>query len=75
MFKYTKRLISDIRFWCREMKLRSEENAELDRISDITFQEGYGGHNTIAGFAYYTQIKHNRAERKRLHQEERAAIK
>ena len=75
MFKYTKRLISDIRFWCREIKLRREEEAELDRISDITFQEGFGGHNTMAGFAYYRTMKHNRAERKRLHEEQRDTIR
>lgn len=74
MFKYTKRLISDIRFWCQEIKLRSKENAELDRISDITFQEGYSGHNTMAGFAYYKEMQRNRAERKRLHKEILAAI-
>ena len=73
MFKYTKRLISDIRFWCREIKLRREEEAELDRISDITFQEGFGGHETMRGFVYYQQMKRNRAERKRLHKEQRDA--
>lgn len=75
MFKYTKRLISDIRFWCQEFKLRSKENDELDRISDITFQEGYGGHNTMAGYVYYKEMQRNRAERKRLHKEQLAAIK
>ena len=50
MFKYTKRLISDLRFWCHEVKLPNNEDAELDRIFDITFQEGHGGHNTMAGF-------------------------
>ena len=75
MFKYTKRLISDIRFWCQELKLRSKENNELDRISDITFQEGYGGYNTMAGFSYYKEMQHNRAERKRLHKEQLAAIR
>ena len=73
MFKYTKRLISDIQFWCREIKLRRKEEAELDRISDITFQEGFGGHETMAGFVYYQQMKRNRAERKRLHKEQRDA--
>lgn len=73
MFKYTKRLISDIRFWCREIKLRRKEEAELDRISDITFQEGFGGHETMRGFVFYQQMKRNRAERKRLHEEERDA--
>ena len=75
MFKYTKRLLSNIRFWCQEFKLRSKENDELDRISDITFQEGYSGHNTMAGFAYYKEMQHNRAERKRLHKEQLAAIR
>ncbi len=75
MFKYTKRIISDIQFWCREIKLRREEEAELDRISDITFQEGFGGHETMRGFVYYQKIKHDRAERKRLHEEERDTIK
>lgn len=74
MFKYTKRLLSDIRFWCQELKLRSKENDELDRISDITFQEGYSGHNTMAGFAYYKEMQRNRAERKRLHKEILATI-
>ena len=75
MFKYSKRLLSDIRFWCQELKLRSKEDSELDRISDITFQEGHGGHNTMAGFLFYKEMQHNRAERKRLHNEERAKIK
>ena len=75
MFKYTKRLLSDIHFWWREIKLRREEDAELDRLSDVTFQEGYGGHNSIAGFGYYMTMQHNRKERKRLHKEELAAIK
>lgn len=74
MFKYTKRLISDLRFWCHEVKFRNNEDAELDRIFDITFQEGHGGHNTMAGFLYYKEMQHNRAERKRLHKEERALI-
>jgi hypothetical protein len=32
------------------------------------------GCHPMAGFAYYTTIKRNRAERKRLHEEERAKI-
>ena len=75
MFKYTKRLISDIQFWCREIKIRRKENAELDRLSDINFQEGYGGHNTMAGFGYYMTMNHNRKERLRVHKEQRALIK
>lgn len=73
MFKYTKRLISDIRFWCREYKLRSKENAELERI--IEDVENYGGHGSMAGFGYYQTIKRNRAERKRTHEEQRSSIK
>ena len=71
MFKYTKRLLSDIRFWCQELKLRSKENAEWERIEDEA--EGKFRH-PMAGFAYYATIKRNRAERKRLHEEERAKI-
>ena len=61
MFKYTKRLLSDIRFWCQELKLRYHEDEEW--------------RHPMAGFGYYTTIKRNRAERKRLHEEQRAAIK
>lgn len=68
MFKYTKRLMSDIRFWCREMKLRSSENAEWERIEDEEWR------HPMAGFGYYQTMKHNRSERKRLHAEQRAAI-
>ena len=68
MFKHTKRLISDIRFWCQELKLRSKENAEWERIEDEEWR------HPMAGFGYYQTIKRDRAERKRLHQEQRAAI-
>ena len=71
MFKYTKRLFSDIRFWCQEIKIRSKENAEWERIEDEA--EGEFRH-PMAGFACYATIKRNRAERKRLHEEERAKI-
>ena len=37
MFKHTKRLLSDIRFWCQELKLRRHENAEWERIEDEDF--------------------------------------
>lgn len=70
MFKYTKRLLSDIRFWCQECKLRREEYKELERFED---ESEY--HHPMAGFGYYQTMKRNRAERKRLHEEERAAIK
>ena len=72
MFKHTKRLLSDIRFWCQELKLRHRENAEWERIEDEA--EGEFRH-PMAGFAYYATIKRNRAERKAAHQQRRAAIK
>lgn len=72
MFKYIKRLISDIRFWCREIKLRREEDAELEKIEDEAAAEW---RHPMAGFAYYRTMKHNRSERKRLHEEERDIIK
>ena len=75
MSNFAKQFASTIRFWCQEIKLRSKENDALDRILDITFQEGYGGHNSMAGFGYYKEMLLNRAERKHLHKEQLAAIK
>lgn len=72
MFKYTKRLFSDIRFWCREIKIRRAENVEWERIEDEAFAEL---RHPMAGFAYYQTMNHNRKERLRLHKEERALIK
>jgi len=69
MFKYTKRLLSDIRFWQQEFKLRWKEDAEWERIEE---ESEY--HHPMAGFAYYATVKRNRAERKRLHKEQLAAI-
>ena len=69
MFKYTKRLLSDIRFWHTEIKLRRKEYAELEKIEDEEWR------HPMAGFGYYQTMKRNRTERKRLHAEERAAIK
>ena len=69
MFKYAKRLIFDIRFWHQELKLRRKEYAELDRIEDEEWR------HPMAGFGYYQTMNRNRAERKRLHEEEKAAIR
>ena len=69
MFKYTKRLIFDIRFWCQELKLRRAEYKEFERIEDEEWR------HPMAGFGYYQTMNRNRAERKRLHAEQRAAIK
>ena len=69
MFKYTKRLLSNIRFWCHEYKLRRCEYAEWERIEDEEWR------HPMAGFAYYKEMQHNRAERKRLHKEQLAAIR
>lgn len=69
MFKYTKRLLSDVRFRCRELKLRSKENAELDRIEEDAL---IGKNHSMAGLGYYITIRHNRAKRKEQHYQERA---
>jgi hypothetical protein len=71
MFKHTKRLISDILFWCKEIKIRKAENAEWERVEDEAFAEL---RHPMAGLGYYKTMNHNRAERKRLHEEERRAI-
>ncbi len=72
MFKYTKRLISDIQFWSRELKIRAKENAEFERIDDEAYAELC---HPMAGFAYYQTMNHNRKERLRQHKEKRALIK
>ena len=69
MLKYTKRLISDIRFWCQELRLRRKEYAELEKIEDEEWR------HPMAGFGYYQTMNRNRAERKRLHKEQLAAIR
>ena len=69
MFKHTKRLLSDIRFWSQECKLRRKEYAELERIEDEEWR------HPMAGFGYYQTMQRNRAERKRLHDEEKTKIK
>ena len=68
MFKYTKRLLSNIRFWCQEIKLRRKENAEWERIEDEEWR------HPMAGFGIYMTNKRNREEHKRLHKEQLAAI-
>ena len=70
MFKYTKRLLSDIKFWRQEIKLRWKEDAEWERIEEESEYR-----HPMAGFAYYATIKRNRAARKEQHLQERAAIK
>ena len=72
MFKYTKRLISDIRFWSKELKLRRKEYAELEQIEDEAMSELC---HPMAGYAFYKDMQRNQTERKRLHQEQRSTIK
>ena len=72
MFKYTKRLMADIRFWCQEIKLRRKEDAEWERIEDEAFAEL---RHPMAGFGYYQTMNHNRKERLRQHKEQLASIK
>lgn len=70
MFKYTKRLLSDIKFWRQEIKLRWKEDAEWERIEEESEYR-----HPMAGFAYYATLKRNRAARKEQHLQQRAAIK
>ena len=70
MFKYTKRLLSDIKFWHQEIILRRKEDAEWERIEEESEYR-----HPMAGLAYYATMNRDRAERKRLHQEQRASIK
>ena len=71
MFKYTKRLIAEIRFWCQEIKLRRKENAEWEQMEDNAFS---GKTHSMAGLGYYMTMNHNRKERLHLHKERLAAI-
>ena len=71
MFKYTKILISNIRVWCQEIKLRRKENAEWEQIEDDALA---GKTHSMAGFGYYMTMNHNRKERLRQHKERLAAI-
>ena len=70
MFKYTKRLLSDIRFWCQEFKLRRKEYKEWERIEEESEYR-----HPMAGFGYYQTMKRNRAERKQCHEQEKRALR
>ena len=54
MFKYTKRLLSDICFWCQECKIRRKENAEWERIEDEDFF--FSAELNPANTTYFHQI-------------------
>ena len=62
-----KRFASTIRFWWKEMKLRSEENAKLSEMQD---NEEIEWRHPMASYGYYMTMQHNRKERKRIHEEE-----
>lgn len=68
MFIYTKRLLSNIRFWCQEIKLRRKENAEWELVEDDEWR------HPMVGFGIYMTNKRNHEERKLLHKEELKAI-
>lgn len=68
MFKYTKRLIAELRFQLNEVQLQWLEDEKIDEVS---FNSKHGG---IQGFVLYKQYEKERAERKRLHKEALAAI-
>ena len=67
MFKYTKRFASTLRFWWKEIKLRSAENAKLSELQD---NEEIEWRHSMASYGYYMTMNHNRKERKRIHEEE-----
>ena len=69
MFKYTKRLISEIRFQLDELKWDTKEEEEISKV------EGFSGHGSMDGFRVHKIFEDQRAERKRLHKEALAAIK
>jgi len=68
MFALIKRLICDIRFQIRELKIQSKEADEIDRI-----EEEHWNHPMI-GFSLYKDMQRRHDERVRQHQIERAAI-
>lgn len=68
MFKYTKRLIAEIRFLLDELKWDKKEEEEISHV------EGFSGHGSMDGFRIHKQFEAQRANRKRLHQERLAAI-
>lgn len=68
MFRYTKRMIAEIRFRWNEFKIQWQED---DKIDEVSFNSKHGG---IQGFFLYKQFEKERAERKRLHEEQLAAI-
>lgn len=69
MFKYTKRLIAEIRFRLEELKWDAKEEEEISRV------EGFSCHGSAAGFRIHQIFESQRAERKRLHKQALAAIK
>ncbi len=71
MLRTLKRFVSNIRFWRKEIKLRSKENAKLSALQDSEETEW---RHSVASFGYYMTMQHNRTERKRLHKEQLAAI-
>ncbi|MBQ7211036.1 MAG: hypothetical protein IJS05_09135 [Paludibacteraceae bacterium] len=68
MFKYTKRLIAEIRFQLGELKWGKKEEEEISQV------EGFSGHGSMDGFRIHKIFEAQRAERLRLHMKRLAAI-
>ena len=68
MFKYTKRLIAEVRFQLDELKWDKKEEEEISQV------EGFSGHNSMDGFRIHKIFEAQRAERLRRHKEEIEAI-
>ena len=65
MFKYMKRFASTIRFWWKEIKLRSDENAKLYEMQE---NEETEWRHPMVSYGYYMTMNHNRKERRKQHQ-------
>ncbi|MBR1564095.1 MAG: hypothetical protein IJ650_01980 [Paludibacteraceae bacterium] len=70
MFKYTKRLICNIRYYWREIQLRAKEERKLAEAEDK-----WGEEHPLAGFGCYQNIQYARNMRRKQHEQEIAQIK
>ena len=64
MFKYTKRLIAEIRFQLDELKWDAKEEEEISKV------EGSFGHGSMDGIRIHKIFETQRAVRKRMRQKQ-----
>ncbi|MBQ8100397.1 MAG: hypothetical protein IJ169_03805 [Paludibacteraceae bacterium] len=65
-------MVADIRFWCKEIRIRAKEDAAWERIEEEIVA---GQRPLTSGYGYYRTMKRNRDERLRRHKERRDAIR